>query len=395
MPRYRFNWSNLPDEFVAAICDYLGLEGEPREALRATYGARPKDQFIKDTWPLLLEGWLPVDDVARAAIVVGLRDAGLGDLSFDVSAADGQLAYLHTCRAATTLREIVLLEFHLLGEPWEVEEAESSDETVEDPRPEEGIDGGVDGPEPLTVDAPSDTESDLGGSDVGLQVLEGLYERLMVDDQWALRGERHFTWWSYRLAQTIEAGPRFEIAPGVGASIIKVTTAVARRVAGDSGRLAALATVNSMGSLSSLVWDQDSGCLFECCTLTVNDDTVDFCLHLLSAAAVLQNTSAHSRAHAVAEAFGGEPDASFCPTSGYREEMDDLLNTPAALVAPAGAEPSRFAGTLIQQLQALQPAPWSMANGDDTGFTAEVPFSMFAATPNTRRLKRVSTRTTV
>ena len=373
MPRYRFSWSNLPEGFTAAACEYLGLAGDPDDALRAAYGARPKEQFVADTWPLLLEGWLPLDEVAREGVVTGLREAGLGDLSIDVSEAAGQLEYLHTCRAAKTLREIVLLEFHLFGEPWE--DADEVEAPVDGPAPVAETVQEEPAPEPLAVTAATQNEVEVGGRDVGLEVLDGLYERLMIDDEWSLRWERKFMWWSYRLAQTVEAGPRFEIAPGVGASIIKITTAVARHVTDDPARLAALATVNAMGSLSSLVYDSEGHLLFECCTLTVNDDTVDFGLDLLSAAAVLQNTSAHSRAPAVAEAFGGDPDTSFCPTSGHREVMDDLLNVPAALVAPAGAEPSRFAGALIERLLELQPAPWSMANGDDTDFVAEVPFS--------------------
>jgi hypothetical protein len=38
-------------------------------------------------------------------------------------------------------------------------------------------------------------------------LVDSLYEQLMVDEQWAVRGERGFTWWSYRLAQHIEVGP--------------------------------------------------------------------------------------------------------------------------------------------------------------------------------------------
>ena len=43
--------------------------------------------------------------------------------------------------------------------------------------------------------------------DVGLRLLDSLYEQMMIDDQWALRRERGFTWWAYRLAQHVEVGP--------------------------------------------------------------------------------------------------------------------------------------------------------------------------------------------
>ena len=44
-------------------------------------------------------------------------------------------------------------------------------------------------------------------TDIGVRLLDSLYEQLMIDDEWAVRRERGFTWWSYRLAQHVEVGP--------------------------------------------------------------------------------------------------------------------------------------------------------------------------------------------
>ena len=40
--------------------------------------------------------------------------------------------------------------------------------------------------------------------DVGLRLVDSLYKQLQIDDEWAVRRERGFTWWSYRLAQHVE-----------------------------------------------------------------------------------------------------------------------------------------------------------------------------------------------
>ena len=37
----------------------------------------------------------------------------------------------------------------------------------------------------------------MASQDVGLQVVDRIYESLMVEAQWSLRGPRGFTWWSY------------------------------------------------------------------------------------------------------------------------------------------------------------------------------------------------------
>ena len=117
MPRYLFSWDNIPDAIVTALASAIGSEGDARTGLRATYGARPKQVFVQDLWPVLLDAWLPIDDDMRSWIVEELVAAGLGDLSIDVTAEIGQFQYLRTCRNASTLRIIVLSAFQTIGEP--------------------------------------------------------------------------------------------------------------------------------------------------------------------------------------------------------------------------------------------------------------------------------------
>src|SRR5258707_10212060 len=41
--------------------------------------------------------------------------------------------------------------------------------------------------------------------DLGVEVIDRIYELLMVDAERSIRGPRGFTWWSYRLAQHVKA----------------------------------------------------------------------------------------------------------------------------------------------------------------------------------------------
>ena len=116
MPRYRFAWTNLSDEFLAELAGALGLRGEPAEALRSKYGARPKERFVQDAWPFLRDGWLAEDDVARSSVVDMLVSYGLGATSADVDTPEGEMAYLRSCRNALSLRQVVLGHFLELGE---------------------------------------------------------------------------------------------------------------------------------------------------------------------------------------------------------------------------------------------------------------------------------------
>jgi hypothetical protein len=129
MPRYRFSWDNVPDKVVAALGDGLGLVEDPRDELRAWFGVRPKADFVEAAWPILLESWLANEAGARGEIVEQLSERGLGNSALLTSPLDAacQMAYLRSCRNAVTLRKVVLIEFHALGEPADVvSEATSS-----------------------------------------------------------------------------------------------------------------------------------------------------------------------------------------------------------------------------------------------------------------------------
>lgn len=113
MPRYRFAWSNLPENLLSELATALDFEtqDDAADALREIYGARPQEAFIEDTWDLLREVWLPGDDEARAEITATLRERGLGDGSIA-----NEVEYLRSCRNTINLRRVVLPVFISLGE---------------------------------------------------------------------------------------------------------------------------------------------------------------------------------------------------------------------------------------------------------------------------------------
>ena len=165
-------------------------------------------------------------------------------------------------------------------------------------------------------------------TDVGLRLLDSLYEQMMIEDQWAVRRERGFTWWAYRLAQHVEVG-----APAWSEDryicTVRIWTEVVRDVDPSTDPASVLAAVNPLAQLSALVWDPADATVIECCTATVHDEIFTWLSKVLATAAVLQNTAAHSRAKILASATGGSAAASNHPSAaGMRLTMDDLLNVP-------------------------------------------------------------------
>ena len=122
MGRYRFAWNNLPPKLLRSLHRELKLDGDPAEALRKAYGARPKPNFVHDSWPILRDSWLPEDADARAGVVEALQHRRLGNLDIPTRSKTGQLRYLRSCHNSATLRGVVL--------PWLVKAGEPAGESI-------------------------------------------------------------------------------------------------------------------------------------------------------------------------------------------------------------------------------------------------------------------------
>ncbi len=163
MPRYRFNWSNLDMRLARALRDHLQLSGEPHEALRAVYGARPRPDFVRDTWQVLRDSWLARDKAAARLTATRLRQRGVGDVT-----VRNDVQFLGTVRNTTGMRQIVLELFIEHGEQSaddrslvravSVATADTTDtaDTTEDEPHDEGPDTDADagGSEPDEEDLP-------------------------------------------------------------------------------------------------------------------------------------------------------------------------------------------------------------------------------------------------
>lgn len=211
-------------------------------------------------------------------------------------------------------------------------------------------------------------------TDTGLGMLENIFQQLMIDEQWAVRTERGFTWWGYRLAQHFEVGPATR-SDDLDVYQLRIWTDVARHVDQEADPASLVTPANTHQSMNALVWDPSSATISEFCTVVVHRDNIGWLSKIVATAAILQNTAAHTRAHSVADLCGGEPAASNHPTSGHRPEMDDILNVPQALIIPAGAEPSQYEGELSNGLGQFAARMGWVGNSDATGVVFEVPFT--------------------
>ena len=112
VPRFKFQWANLPDELQLSLLpeDQRG-SGNVSDELKRAFGARPKEEFVRDQWPVLLENWLRKDAQSCELLASCLRSLGLGDTSIA-----SNIDYLVGCKNTKNLRSYALRAFLDFGE---------------------------------------------------------------------------------------------------------------------------------------------------------------------------------------------------------------------------------------------------------------------------------------
>lgn len=209
-------------------------------------------------------------------------------------------------------------------------------------------------------------------SDVGIRLIGSLLSQLMIDEEWLVRRERGFTWWSYRLAQHVEVGEPVE-SFGIDVCRVRIWTEMVNNVDPASNPAEIIGPFNMQTTLSALVWDEDAATITECTTAVIHDETFEWLSRTLATAAILQNSGAHNRARGFAELTNGVPAATMHPASGQRPEMDEILNV-VQLVVHEGREPSRFTGARMAGIGDFLVQMNLFGSADETDLTVEVPF---------------------
>jgi hypothetical protein len=215
-------------------------------------------------------------------------------------------------------------------------------------------------------------------SDVGPQVLDDLFQRMMIDREWSVRSDRSFTWWGHHLAQRVWAEPCRQ-DHGYGMVCVRAETDLLCQVPDNKRTTDALNLLNAHASLSSLVWYKDKAKIKLACSAYFHRENANWLRDVFYAAATIQAADAETKLSTAADLLASEPDVSQHPGSGPRETMDDLLNVIEGSVARVGQEPSRFTEDDFASAADSLSGQF-LASADKTGLTAEFPF--FGAMPS-------------
>lgn len=217
----------------------------------------------------------------------------------------------------------------------------------------------------------------MNAMNVGEQILDWLYrEQLQVDEQWAVRNDRGFTWWAHENAQTVEilreeTGPDGQVGYLIGIRTEMVTDFDLTE--------SALTELNHgplrLASMSGPVYDSETRTLSLRSLGRVHEQTAEWMGVLLGTAAVTQLAEARMLGHGLAEAVGARPAVSGHPQNGHRAEPDEMILAAQVLVR-AGQEPCQWpeADFTAAVEQFMRQPPAVLASSGGQALTVEFPY---------------------
>ena len=219
-----------------------------------------------------------------------------------------------------------------------------------------------------------------GGAEVkaelepGLAAVRYLYDNSRIDSEWSVLEERGFTWWADDLAQRVWAEPGFD-DNGIEIFRLFAETDLVRGAGDVPGAMQLIDGLNGLSAGSALVIDPEAGTIRSVASMWVHEGSMDWVARAFSVIAAIQAAQAGQGATMLAPLVGGELAVSAHPDSGPRPEPDEMLNL-LDLVKADGEGPSRWAGDeMVAMLAQVQELPIvTLATGDETGVTIEVPY---------------------
>jgi len=153
--------------------------------------------------------------------------------------------------------------------------------------------------------------------EVGLRALNNIFQRMQIDTEWSVRGERSFSWWAKDFVQHITVTEPVKSGDFLVSRLIAVTPIVEDVDVTENAYHLINVPNAYFGTLSALVLGQDGVVRYVAAT-TVHEQMLEFVSHFFSFIAAMQVTDAHIKAPFYAEMLKGRQALSAHPTSGPR-----------------------------------------------------------------------------
>lgn len=205
------------------------------------------------------------------------------------------------------------------------------------------------------------------------EVLKFLTARMQIEAEWAVQDRTSFTWWAHTLAQRVRVAEPREFQ-GVELRTLHIETDLLKGVPMNTSTWARLANMNQFATLSAYVADTHTGSVRLHSSVSLTSDNWLLARSIALHAMALQMADAYAEATDLAEAFGGEIDATPHPRQGLRERPDEMVSI-LDIYQQRGDGDSPFDEDEIAQLVHLEPRPWVMAANEPQKLHADLEFA--------------------
>jgi hypothetical protein len=205
------------------------------------------------------------------------------------------------------------------------------------------------------------------------EVLKFLTARMQIEAEWAVQERTSFTWWAHSLAQQVWVAEPREFQ-GVELHTVHIETHLLRDVPMNTSTWARLANMNQFATLSAYVADATAGTIRLHSSVSLTSENWLLARSIALHAMALQMADAYAEAAELAEAFGGEVDATPHPRQGLRERPDEMVGI-LEIYQQRGEGESPFNEDEIAQLVHLEPRPWVMAANEPQKLHADLEFA--------------------
>jgi len=211
--------------------------------------------------------------------------------------------------------------------------------------------------------------------DLGLKAIGDLYRKLSIDDKWTVKKERGFDWWAGGLVQSISVDKAYD-DDGIILYKLQARTALLKDFEETKNNLELLSIYGTYSSIASMVRDPNNVNKIQMVsTIWVHEQIYPQAVEYFTWAAIIQNIEAHIMADILSEALNAKQDYSAHPSTGYRVELDEMLNLVETLIAPQGKQPSLWNNQIMAELpEFINRADKWFSMGSESGVSAEFPY---------------------
>jgi len=212
-------------------------------------------------------------------------------------------------------------------------------------------------------------------NDHGIKLIRKIFKDMNIDEEWSIETDRGFTWWGHQYAQRIWAEKPIK-DNGFLVTKVNAETELLKYPTRSTETEALLAIEMIKASLSGLIIDPETDKITLRCSAYIHEENQSWLGRIFPLAAIMQVIEAENKGDILAMLLELQPDKSNHPDSGFRNEMDEMLNVVDQAIIPVGSEPFHSIGDFeFRRTADILNDQSLISTASETSLSAYLPFA--------------------